>query len=291
MIKSMTGFGRAECVIAGTVHKIEMKSVNSKGLDLSVKMPSYCRALETKIRSILTAELRRGKVEVFVNASSGQDASATMINKEVLSSYFNTLKESIKELGVEVTADALLGAVVRMPEVMSTSAKSEMTEAECSGMLSAVESAAKAMSAHREEEGVALLNDIMTHIATIGSLLVDVEQYEGERIERVRTRLAENLEKAKAEIDKSRFEAEIIYYLEKFDVTEEKVRLVQHLDYFEQVARGSDEVGRKLGFIAQEIGREINTLGSKANHAEMQRIVVQMKDALEKIKEQTLNLL
>ncbi len=290
MIKSMTGFGSSQCELGGVNHKIEIKAVNSKTLDVSIKTPSYCKALEAQIRAVLSAQLLRGKVELYISAGAAN--TAVTINEEVLQGYFKAIKNSATKMGVKLDGEIILAGLLRLPEVMVGNSVKELDKEQGAALLSAVEAAAISLCSFRETEGGVLIEDILAHIDNIEALLEKVKEVEGDRIEKVRERILENLAKVGAEVDKMRFESEIIYYLEKFDITEEKVRLVQHLNYFREVAAGAQsEVGRKLAFISQEIGREVNTLGSKSNNAQMQRLVVEMKDSLEKIKEQVLNVL
>ncbi len=286
----MTGFGSSQCELGGVNHKIELKAVNSKTLDLSIKMPSYCKAVELQIRATLSSALMRGKVELYI--SPGASSNEVSINEEVLQNYYTAIKNSAEKMGVKLGGETIIAGLMKLPEIMGNNTKKELGENEDKALIGAVSDAATALNAFREEEGKVLIQDILGHIDSIESLLENVKEVEGDRIERVRDRIQENLNKVGAEVDKGRFEAEIIYYLEKFDITEEKVRLAQHLNYFREVASAAEnEVGRKLNFISQEIGREVNTLGSKSNSAQMQRYVVEMKDSLEKIKEQALNIL
>ena len=292
MAKSMTGYGRAERHTERRKITVEIKSLNSKQLDLSTRIPSLYREKEYEIRNAVGKALGRGKVDLVVSVEpvGGTKAAAGTINRELFKAYYAQLVELQNEVGDKNGSEPLITTVLRLPEVMQTDAV-EIGEAEWTALAEAVDEAVKNLNRFRTQEGAVLIADLLKRIDTIESLAARIVPLEGERIEAVRTRLQDSLKALQVPVDNNRFEQEIIYYLEKFDITEEKVRLKQHCDYFRTVAGESEGVGRKLGFIAQEIGREINTTGSKANHAEIQKIVVRMKDELEKIKEQLLNLL
>lgn len=292
MIKSMTGYGRGECSTADRKITVEIKSLNSKQLDLSARIPSMYREKEYEIRSSVAKAISRGKVDLFVgyeNLQAGAVRSGS-INVELFANYYNQIKTVAAEVGYDTAGDSLLSTILRMPDVLQTETVT-VSEEEFAALLRAADEAIANITAFRVQEGAVLMADLLARVSTIEGLMNRVVPFEGERIETVRARIAENLEKVKVNIDNNRFEQEIIYYLEKFDITEEKVRLKQHCDYFRTVAKETEGVGRKLGFIAQEMGREINTMGSKANHVEIQKLVVEMKDELEKIKEQLLNIL
>lgn len=293
MIKSMTGYGRAERHTDQRKITVEIKSLNSKQLDLSARIPSIYREKEYEIRNKVGKAMGRGKVDLFVSVENIGGAGKTVggsINTELFKAYYLQLAELQKELGDTNTAEPLITTVLRLPDVMQTEAVA-ISDAEWAALSEAVNEAVENINAFRLQEGAVLIKDLLKRIDTIQELAAQIVPLEGERIETVRTRLMDNLKALQVNVDNNRFEQEVIYYLEKFDITEEKVRLKQHCDYFRSVAAESEGVGRKLGFIAQEIGREINTTGSKANHAGIQKIVVRMKDELEKIKEQLLNLL
>lgn len=292
MIKSMTGFGRAERHTDQRKITVEIKSLNSKQLDLSTRIPSIYREKEYEIRNTVGKALGRGKVDLFVTVEnlSGAKTAAGTINKELFRTYYTQLTALQRELGDHNASEPLITTVLRLPEVMQTETVT-ISDDEWQALTEAVAEAVENLNRFREQEGAVLIADLLKRIDTIEALSAEIVPLEGERIETVRTRLMENLNALQVKVDSNRFEQEIIYYLEKFDITEEKVRLKQHCDYFRAVAQESEGVGRKLGFIAQEMGREINTTGSKANHAGIQKIVVRMKDELEKIKEQLLNLL
>lgn len=290
MIKSMTGYGRSEANISNGKIVAEIRSLNGKSLDLSLRSPQIYRPVEGQIRTAVAAGLLRGKVDLTINSDGAAATTAGVINKEAFKSYYRELTAAAREIGYNLADEPLIATIMRMPDVVSGE-RAEVGDEEFKAVITAVNGAIASLDKFRLQEGAVLMADIMARVAKIGELLQTVEQFEGERIETVRARLNDNLAKAQVNVDANRFESEIIYYLEKFDVTEEKVRLCQHIAYFGEVVEDGGDAGRKLGFIAQEMGREINTLGSKANHSEMQKVVVQMKDELEKIKEQLLNVL
>lgn len=290
MVKSMTGFGRAELANSTGKLVVEVRSLNGKSLDLSLRTPSMYRQIEAQIRQIATSALVRGKADISIMFQGAEVETVPTINQKLFKNYYSQLCSVARETGFELDSEPMLQTIMKMPDIMSVERK-EITQEEIDMVLAVVKEACDSLTQFRVDEGKVLINDILGRTRTIGALLQDVEKYEEERINTVKTRLSENLAKAAVTVDQNRFEAEIIYYLEKFDVTEEKVRLAQHIKYFEEVANSDADTGRKLGFIAQEMGREINTLGSKANHSEMQKLVVGMKDELEKIKEQLLNIL
>lgn len=289
MIKSMTGFGKSE----GTVNKkrvsVELRSVNSKGMDINTRIPGLYREKEPDIRNLLSGILERGKVDFSINVEAFEGTRSTQINKTIVKNYHAQLKSIVKELKED--HDDLLEIIMRLPEVFKA-AKEEFSEAEWKQMLKLIQTALKKMNSFREKEGTALEKDLRKRIDLITNLLVEVERDDEQRIAKVKDKLRKAVEElaAKDKIDNNRFEQELIYYLEKLDITEEKVRLKTHLNYFLTTMK-ENSPGKKLGFISQEIGREINTIGSKANDAEMQKVVVQMKDELEKIKEQLNNVL
>lgn len=287
----MTGYGRAEGSVGSRRVTIEVRSVNGKGLDLSLRTPSVFRSAEQLLRTLAAGRIVRGKSELSLQYASDGVGGSTTINLEAFRSAYRELSHAARQVGLPLDGEPLVATILRMPEVLAVPETVGLTPEELTALETLTTEALDQFAAFRATEGAALMRDLLGRIETIRRLLTQIEPYEAERIETVRTRLNENLQKSQATIDPVRFEAEIIYYLEKFDVTEEKVRLAQHLDYFCSVAADGGDAGRKLGFIAQEMGREINTLGSKANHHAMQRLVVEMKDELEKIKEQVLNIL
>jgi len=286
----MTGYGRAEQQAGDRKITVEIKSLNSKQLDLSARVPSIYREKEYEIRSQVGKALSRGKVDLFISYEQPGGQRTASINRELFKIYYDQLQEVTAQIGYETTGEPLVSTILRLPDVLQTETVN-IPEEEWKALDQAVNGAIQAIDAFRAQEGKVLMDDLLERVSTIESLMGEVTPFEGERIETLRTRLEENIAKLQVNIDNNRFEQEIIYYIEKFDITEEKVRLKQHCDYFRSVAGETENVGRKLGFIAQEMGREINTMGSKANHAEIQKIVVRMKDELEKIKEQLLNIL
>lgn len=287
----MTGYGRAEGTAGDRKITVEVRSLNGKSLDLSLRTPSIYRVAEPVLRAMCNSRIVRGKSDMTVQYETTGEVAVASINRDAFRAYYKELVNLGREVGYDMDTEPLIASILRMPEVVAVGEKITVSQEECELLRDVASLALDAFDEFRAQEGEVLMTDLLGRVDQIESLLKDVEPLEGERIETVRARLAENLEKAKVAIDNNRFEAEIIYFLEKFDVTEEKVRLTQHLAYFREVASGDADAGRKLGFIAQEMGREINTLGSKANHHEIQRIVVCMKDELEKIKEQLLNIL
>jgi uncharacterized protein (TIGR00255 family) len=288
MLQSMTGFGKTNGVFNSKKISVEIRSLNSKGLDLSTKIPSCYRELDSEIRKIVAAHLDRGKIELGLFLESSGDASNGLINKELANHYYQELK-SLNETWNENPVD-YLSLVVRMPEVL-TQQSFELADDERAFILQLIEATCEKLNEFRTQEGLALLNEFTLRINDIRRLLGEITLFEPERLLTVRDRISRGLAEIEGlNVDANRLEQEMIYYIEKFDISEEKMRLSNHLDYFIEtlsIARS----GKKLGFIAQEIGREINTLGSKSNHVEMQKRVVEMKDALEKMKEQILNTL
>jgi len=286
----MTGFGKAECELPGRKISIEIKSLNSKQSDINTRMPAIYREKEMEIRNLITSRLIRGKIDFSMHYELLEGASS-VVNEPVVSDYFRQLSSIASQLNLK-DRDALLPVIMRFPDAI-ISEKETVNESEWGLVLSAIEDALKDLDAFRLQEGNSMENDFHKRIASIKKLLEPVAEFESERKTTIQTRLKASLDEAsmKDDIDINRFEQEMIYYLEKIDITEEKVRLTNHLEYFEEVLKEEGPNGKKLGFISQEIGREINTLGSKANHAGIQRLVVEMKDELEKIKEQVLNVL
>ncbi len=288
----MTGFGKAETQFNGKNITVEVRSLNSKQLDLNVKTPMIYRDREYDIRNILANKLIRGKVDFFINYEEKKESSAAPINSGVFKSYYDQLQKISSDCKIPISDEPVIQTILRLPDVLKIE-KIETTDEEWKTVFDCIDRAVEKIIVFRNQEGKALEKDIIGRVQLIESLLEKVEPYEKLRIETVRDRLNENLKNIGKEIkiDNDRFEQELIYYLEKMDITEEKVRLRNHCEYFINTAKEDHPVGRKLGFITQEMGREINTLGSKANQADIQKIVVLMKDELEKIKEQTLNIL
>ena len=290
MIKSMTGFGKGEAMVDDKKIRVELRSLNSKQLDLSIKLPGKYRAAEAEMRSIITRELQRGKVDCFVSFEAATAETSAHINREAFKAYAKELREVCAENAVIADSDYFLKAILRMPDVI-TSEEREVSEAELAAIIEATKAACAELNNFRIQEGAILIADLLGRIDLIERYRQEVEQFEGARVETIKNRIRENIEKLQLEVDNNRLEQEMIFYIEKLDITEEKVRLDNHCNYFREVAAEEEAPGRKLGFIAQELGREINTMGSKSNEANMQRLVVKMKDELEKIKEQVLNIL
>ena len=286
----MTGFGKVTAELPSKKVTVEIKALNSKQLDLSTRFPSIYKDKEMELRSLLLQSLERGKVEfnIFIEYI-GKD-TPTQINLAAVENYYNQIKEIAEKLNISVPND-WFQTLLRMPDAIKSETV-EPDESEWEVVLETVKDAIKHLCDFRIQEGAMLQKLFEQKIANIATLLKEVEKYEGERIEKIKARIMDNLQKiAEKDYDKNRFEQEMIYYIEKLDVNEEKNRLDNHLKYFISTMESGHGQGKKLGFIAQEMGREINTLGSKSNHAEMQKIVVQMKDELEQIKEQVLNVL
>ena len=290
MIKSMTGFGKGEAVLPNKKITVEVRSLNSKQLDLSVRMPGIFRQKEFELRSVAGAAIQRGKADITVTVENTTVNTSATVNKEIFKEYMRQVNEALIYSGVSADYDAIVPAVLRMPEVVSTQAES-LSEEESEALMQALEQALRQFNAFREQEGATLIADLLRRVDLIEEYKCQVEPYEATRAETIKNRIRENLAQLKVDIDTNRLEQEMIFYIEKLDITEEKVRLKNHCNYFREVAASEEAVGRKLGFIAQEMGREINTLGSKSNEANMQILVVKMKDELEKIKEQVLNIL
>lgn len=291
MMKSMTGFGKALTEVSGKKINVEIRSLNSKQLDLNVRIPYIYKEKELELRSEVAKQLERGKVDISIYLESLQDGLPIAINKTLAKFYYQELKSLAEE--VKENNQNLLSLVLKMPEVMKADKEIiELDEVEWSEIKRAVEKALDAFQKFRSDEGHILAKELKSRIAIIGSLLLEVVSLDGLRINNIKERIKTNLSEAidKEKIDQNRFEQELIYYIEKLDITEEKLRLKTHLDYF-TITMEETAAGRKLGFITQEIGREINTIGSKANDSAIQKLVVQMKDELEKIKEQLLNVL
>ncbi|MEX1192946.1 MAG: YicC/YloC family endoribonuclease [Brumimicrobium sp.] len=288
MLQSMTGFGKSTVSLNDKNVNVEIRSLNSKGLDVYLKLPSFYKEKELPIRKMIGDKLQRGKIECIVSEENAGDQSSVEINKDLVKRYFNDLKEVADEVGQ--SSSDLMATVMRMPDVFQ-SKEGKLEETEWLALSDAVSEALDQMVRFREQEGVSLVNDFNSCIDAIEELLSEVPKYESLRIDTIKERMRKALEKMEEKVDENRFEQELIYYIEKLDVSEEKTRLQHHLNYFRDTMKDDDANGKKLGFITQELGREINTLGSKSYHVELQKIVVQMKDYLEKIKEQVLNTL
>jgi len=290
MIQSMTGYGKAVCELPNKKISIEIKSLNSKQLDLNTRLPNLYREKEIEVRSLLAKALSRGKVDLSFYVEAATSDKITKVNAQVIKNYHEQLSSIAGELNIDSTD--YLKVIMPLPDTVKVEL-AELDEEEWKAITVTLQKAIEDINKFRTREGEALENDVKSRIVAIDELLKEVPKYEGQRIEKIKTRIRENLEELgqTKQLDENRFEQELIFYLEKLDITEEKVRLSNHLEYFLETMQGSDVVGKKLGFISQEIGREINTLGSKANDADLQKIVIRMKDELEKIKEQILNVL
>ncbi|MBE0661604.1 MAG: YicC family protein [Bacteroidales bacterium] len=291
MLKSMTGFGQETGSIKGKKIIIEVRTLNSKTLDANLRLSAKFRDLEPEIRTMLGSKIDRGKVDLYMTLENETDFSDYKVNRDLAKHYLNELQLLGSEVGLPITAD-LLSTVLRLPDVVTQSA-SEMSEEDKQLIMRMFETALEKVDAFRIFEGAVLEKDFRQRINAILELLKETKPFEGKRIEDIRQRLRSDLAQIeqRIQIDNNRFEQEIIYYLEKIDFTEEKLRLEKHCNDFLRTISDDVSQGRKLGFIAQEIGREINTLGSKAYNADIQKIVVEMKNELEKVKEQLLNIL
>jgi uncharacterized protein (TIGR00255 family) len=291
MTYSMTGFGKAVCELPNKKVSIEIKSLNSKQLDLNTRIAGVYREKELILRNEISTRLVRGKIDLSIFVESGVSDRVTQINRQSIEEYHRQLLPIAQSLGVADRSD-FLRVIMSLPDTVKTE-QAEPDETEWELVMEAFQKAIANIEEFRRQEGAVLENEINQRIHNIRDLLAQVEPLEKERINKIRTRLHDSLQElaGKLQVDENRFEQELIFYLEKLDITEEKVRLANHLDYFNETMGDKEPAGKKLGFITQEIGREINTLGSKANDAVIQRLVIQMKDELEKIKEQSLNLL
>ena len=300
MIYSMTGYGKAECLVANNKKLVvEIRSLNSKSMDLNVRIAAQLRGKELEIRTLISQRLERGKIDLSIyyqDATQGESATTfAPINRDAFAYYYKELLSLQKELGWANNQD-IVAAIMRMPDVTKVQDCGEISEEDWAVVLQTIEEAVVQFNAFRKQEGASLHKMFCEKLDTIVGLLAEVEPYEQSRVEKIKARIEANLEQLSAAtqqaIDRNRLEQEMIYYIEKLDINEEKVRLTNHLRYFRETMEGEETgVGKKLGFIAQEMGREINTLGSKSNQSEMQIIVVKMKDILEQIKEQVLNVL
>ena len=290
MQKSMTGFGKAETQVGNKKFTAEIRSLNSKQLDLSVKVPAAYRAVEFELRNIAAQKLVRGKIDITVSVETSETETPAEINRELFRSYLRQVSDALAYSGIDADYDAIVPSVLKMPNVISSEAAPASDE-ELKAIAGAVRAAADRLDEFRTQEGATLIDDMLRRVDKIEALRNEITPFEKARADVIRTRIRENIESLGVEYDANRLEQEMIYYIEKLDITEEKVRLQNHCKYFREVAENEPEAGRKLGFIAQEMGREINTTGSKANNHDIQILVVRMKDELEKIKEQVLNLM
>jgi uncharacterized protein (TIGR00255 family) len=285
MIMSMTGFGKTEAQWEDKSLSIEIRSLNSKSADVNLRTPSYLREIDTEIRKRIAQKLHRGKIDLNIFIAFNGKNVPTAINSSVVKEYMAQLKQIEENNEIDHLAIAM-----RLPDTLS-SERNTLQEDEKKAIFNLLDDAIKNIETYRLDEGKVLEKDFLLRLDLIETYLEEAIKIDPERSKKIEVKLRTSLEELKIEIDSNRFEQELIFYLEKFDITEEKVRLQTHLDYFKKVLKNDFPNGKKLGFIAQEIGREINTIGSKANHSELQKIVVQMKDELEKIKEQLLNVL
>ena len=285
MIMSMTGFGKTEAQWEDKSLSIEIRSLNSKSADINLRTPSYLREIDTEIRKRIAQKLHRGKIDLNIFIEFNGKNAPTAINASVVKEYIAQLKQIEENNEIDHLAIAM-----RLPDTLS-SERNTLQEDEKKAVFNLLDDAIKNIETYRLDEGKVLEKDFLLRLDLIETYLEEAIKIDPERSKKIEVKLRTSLEELKIEIDSNRFEQELIFYLEKFDITEEKVRLQTHLDYFKKVLKNDFPNGKKLGFIAQEIGREINTIGSKANHSELQKIVVQMKDELEKIKEQLLNVL
>jgi uncharacterized protein (TIGR00255 family) len=282
----MTGFGKATLQLPTKKITVEIKSLNSKGLDLNTRMPSVFREMELGLRNQLSLRLERGKIDFSLYIEVTGEETSSKINVPIVKGYIAQMKAVIPN----ADETELMKMAVRMPDALKTE-RDEIDENEWKKIQTVIDEALENIAQFRKDEGVSLEKEFLHRIANIMTLMNNAVAYDAERVETVKTRLRTALDELKENVDENRFEQELIFYLEKYDITEEKVRLENHLNYFIETLAGTEANGRKLGFITQEMGREINTMGSKSNHSEMQKLVVMMKDELEKIKEQVLNVL
>lgn len=291
MMKSMTGYGKSVCELSDKVITIEIKSLNSKQIDIYTRIPSIYREKDLEIRNLISQRLERGKIEVNMVVEVTDAKNASKLNAAVIKDYYNQLKEIGQELDIDYK-EAILQVIMRLPESLRMD-KEELDPKEWDKIIEKFNIAINSVEEFRIQEGNALKIDILNNVQNIEEKLTFLSEFEEERIQNIRQRLQNGLNEISEleKIDNNRFEQELIYYIEKLDINEEKVRLKNHCNFFKEVCSTKVASGKKLGFIAQEMGREINTIGSKANHSEIQKIVVGMKDDLEKIKEQSLNIL
>ena len=286
MIQSMTGFGKATLQLPTKKITVEVKSLNSKGLDLNVRIPSLYREMELGLRNQIALKLERGKVDFSIFIESTAEQTSTKVNVPIVKGYI----EQLRAVYTEADEVELMKMAIRMPDTMKIE-REEIDEKDWAQIETAINEALQNILNFRKDEGQSLEKEFQLRIANIRQYMNKALALDPERVQAIKDRLQTAIAELKVNVDENRFEQELIYYLEKLDITEEKVRLTNHLDYFLETIKGTEANGRKLGFITQEMGREINTMGSKSNHAQMQKLVVQMKDELEKIKEQVLNVL
>lgn len=290
MQKSMTGFGRGTIEIGTKKFTVEIRSLNSKQLDLNIKFPSIYRSSEMEVRSRIASALQRGKIEVWLTIESSCEEVESPINEELFGSYLDKMIDILTKRGISPSFEELVPAVLRLPNVVSQK-ETIASEDETQAIVKATDDAIEMLLNFRIQEGETLTKDLLRRVDLIEQYMYEVEPFEKERTKSIHDKMKGDIERILREVDENRLEQEMIYYIEKLDITEEKVRLHNHCKYFREVAQMEEFAGRKLSFIAQEMGREINTTGSKANNTDIQILVVKMKDELEKIKEQVLNLL
>ena len=291
MLKSMTDYGKAQCLLGPDKYLVEIRSVNGKNADITFKTQLIPRDREVEVRKYITDQLNRGNIDLFITVERAEGSAAKQISRPTLLAYYDQLNEAVKNTTLACCdPDTMLQAILRLPDVLETRS-TEISDAEWETLYAAIREAVADLDAFRKKEGVSLERDVLGQVDKIESYIPEVERYERERVPAIRERIEARLREIATQPDANRLEQEMIFWLEKLDINEEKVRLRQHCRYFRETVAEEPLPGRKLGFIAQEMGREINTLGSKANHAEIQKWVVKMKDELEKIKEQTLNIL
>ena len=286
MIQSMTGFGKATLQLPTKKITVEVKSLNSKGLDLNVRMPSLYREMELGLRNQIALKLERGKVDFSIFIESTAEQTSTKVNVPIVKGYM----EQLRNVYADADDTELMKMAIRMPDTMKIE-RDEIDENDWIQIQTVIEEAVQNILNFRKDEGESLEKEFQLRISNIRQYMTEALELDPERVQAIKDRLQTAIAELKVNVDENRFEQELIYYLEKLDITEEKVRLTNHLDYFLETIKGNEANGRKLGFITQEMGREINTMGSKSNHAQMQKLVVQMKDELEKVKEQVLNVL
>lgn len=286
MIQSMTGFGKATLQLPTKKITVEVKSLNSKGLDLNVRMPSLYREMELGLRNQIALKLERGKVDFSIFIESTAEQTSTKVNVPIVKGYI----EQLRNVYADADETELMKMAIRMPDTMKIE-RDEIDENDWIQIQTVIEEAVQNILNFRKDEGESLEKEFQLRISNIRQYMTEALALDPERVQAIKDRLQTAIAELKVNVDENRFEQELIYYLEKLDITEEKVRLTNHLDYFLETINGTEANGRKLGFITQEMGREINTMGSKSNHAQMQKLVVMMKDELEKIKEQVLNVL
>ncbi len=294
MIKSMTGFGKAEAVLETGKLTIEIRTLNGKNADISIKTSMLPKDKELIVRQQLSESLKRGTIDLFINFEANAADSAKKINSELVKEYYSQIENINREIGNTQSIgmeNTILSAILNFPDIIDTKKQDIITDNNWEKVQAAIDKAIENVNKYRETEGAALYKDVISRVNNILNLENEIESLEQERIESVRQRISKSLEELQQKPDQSRFEQEMIFYLEKLDINEEKVRLKQHCKFFIETIEKEAAPGRKLGFIIQEIGREINTTGSKANHAGIQKTVVRMKDELEKMREQSMNIL